>query len=93
MDTQALGNASMLLGAGRTTKDSPIDYQAGIILHKKTGMKVNKGDRLATLVAKDSGKMTQARKVLGAAYYYGESPAKKKPIIIARGNKNGIRRY
>ena len=33
--------------------------------------------------------MTQARKVLGAAYYYGESPAKKKPIIIARGIKMG----
>ena len=59
MDTQALGNASMLLGAGRTTRIHRSIIRR-VLYCIKTGMKVNKGDRLATLVAKDSGKMTQA---------------------------------
>ena len=36
MDTEKCGIASAMLGAGRETKESEIDYSAGIILHKKT---------------------------------------------------------
>lgn len=93
MDTEALGKASMLLGSGRKTKDAQIDYKAGVFLHKKTGMKVNKGDKLATLVARDSTKFDEARKVLLTAYQYSAEPIQTKPIIIARVDKHGIKRY
>ena len=49
IDAEGCGIASAMLGAGRETKESEIDYTAGIILHKKTGEKVNKGDVLAAL--------------------------------------------
>ena len=35
MDTESCGIASAMLGAGRETKDSQIDFAAGIILRKK----------------------------------------------------------
>ena len=37
MDTESCGIASAMLGAGRETKDSGIDFAAGIIIHKKSG--------------------------------------------------------
>src|SRR5699024_8531334 len=47
MDTEKCGIASMLLGAGRETKDSVLDYSAGISLKKKTADKVQEGEILA----------------------------------------------
>ena len=38
---------AMELGAGRATKDSIIDLTVGIVLNKKRGDKVNKGDVIA----------------------------------------------
>ena len=48
-NAEEVGEVSVVLGAGRETKDSAIDFSAGIILHKKYGDKVEKGEALATL--------------------------------------------
>lgn len=44
-----VGKATMLLGAGRTTKESVIDLAVGLVLHKKVGDKVEKGESLLTI--------------------------------------------
>jgi len=44
-----IGVAAMLLGAGRETKDSAIDLAVGIVLNKKVGDFVEKGETLATI--------------------------------------------
>lgn len=44
-----IGEAAMLLGAGRLRKEDAIDAAAGIVLNKKVGDKVNKDDVLCTL--------------------------------------------
>jgi len=44
-----VGVASMMLGAGRQTKDDDIDLSVGIVLDKKVGDKVNEGDTLLTI--------------------------------------------
>ncbi|WFE14115.1 pyrimidine-nucleoside phosphorylase [Bacillus atrophaeus] len=46
-----IGVAAMLLGAGRATKEDDIDLAVGIILRKKVGDKVEKGEALVTLYA------------------------------------------
>ncbi|MDI6578491.1 pyrimidine-nucleoside phosphorylase [Bacillus subtilis] len=46
-----IGVAAMLLGAGRATKEDEIDLAVGIMLHKKVGDKVEKGEPLVTLYA------------------------------------------
>ncbi|QXG61679.1 pyrimidine-nucleoside phosphorylase [Bacillus spizizenii] len=46
-----IGVAAMLLGAGRATKEDEIDLAVGIMLRKKVGDKVEKGESLVTLYA------------------------------------------
>ena len=43
---ERIGNASVMLGAGRAKKEDPIDFAAGIILHKKLGDFVEKGTKI-----------------------------------------------
>ena len=44
-----IGVASMMLGAGRATKEDTIDLAVGIVLHKKVGDKVSEGESLLTI--------------------------------------------
>src|SRR5699024_10753506 len=43
-DVEKIGNASVLLGAGRIKKEDAIDFAAGIVMHKKLGDYVRPGD-------------------------------------------------
>ena len=45
----SVGTAAMLLGAGRATKESQIDLAVGLVLNKKVGDSVKKGDSLVTI--------------------------------------------
>ena len=47
--SEEVGLLAMELGAGRKTKDSIIDLSVGIVLKKKIGDKVEKGEELATI--------------------------------------------
>lgn len=49
INADELGLAAMLLGAGRETMDSKIDYAAGLILHKQIGDPVEKGETMVTI--------------------------------------------
>lgn len=49
MNAEEIGRSAMLLGAGRSEKDAPIDLAAGIVLRKKIGDPVAKGEPLAIL--------------------------------------------
>lgn len=64
MNAQACGLAAMTLGAGRETKDGPIDYGAGIFLHKKQGDMAEAGELLAELYAGTEEKCRAAEAIL-----------------------------
>jgi len=64
-----IGQAAMLLGAGRQTKEDVIDYYVGIELHKKVGDYVNKGDLLLTIYHQHKG-LEEAIKSISRAYEY-----------------------
>ena len=49
VDAEDIGVAAMMLGAGRETIDSELDLAAGLMLHKKIGDKVAKGERIVTI--------------------------------------------
>ena len=57
-----MGIASVMLGAGRETKDDTIDMSAGIILNKKNGDLVHKGDTIATLYSCNNESFAGAEK-------------------------------
>ena len=59
---EAFGLIAMELGAGRATKESEIDLAVGIVLNKKRGEKVNKGDVLTYIHSNNEDKIEKARK-------------------------------
>ena len=80
-DAEAMGIASVILGAGRETKDDTIDMSAGIILNKKTGDYVKCGDTLATLYSHNESSFAAAEKrFLSAMEFSDEKPADE-PLI------------
>ena len=81
--TEEIGRISLLLGGGRETKESEIDLSVGLILHKKQGDYVNKGEALASIHANDPEKLTAAKARLLAAYELSDSEVIKQPVIKA----------
>ena len=67
MNAEEIGVSSVILGAGRETKDSVIDHSAGIVLVKKLGDRVEVGDTLAVLHTNNRAAIPAAEaKFLGA---------------------------
>lgn len=92
MDTESCGIASSMLGAGRETKDSVIDFSAGIIINRKVGDYVKKGDLLATMYAsKEELFGPAAKRYINALTISKEKPEETK-LIYARITKDGVER-
>ena len=77
-DAEKIGSASVLLGAGRQKKGDPLDFAAGITLHKKRGDYVHKGESLATFYGspffwRPSSLWEGASGVKGRAYSYNNN--------------------
>lgn len=82
MDTEVCGIASVMLGAGRTVKDGPIDMTAGIVMHKKTGDSIAEGDVIATLYADDESLFEGAAHAYVQALTIGlEKPVSRDTIL------------
>lgn len=79
IDAENVGVAASILGAGRQTKDDEIDLAVGIILKKKVGDKVNKGDVLAVLEA-NTDSVDDVVKRVQDSYHYGEDEVHTKLI-------------
>ena len=79
IDADAIGVAAMSLGAGRATKESEIDLSAGLMLHKKVGEKVAKGDLLVTLYANDKD-FSEAESLVHQAYKFSSTSVE--PTLI-----------
>jgi len=90
METDNIGIASLELGAGRETKESSIDYAAGIMLYKKTGDKVEKGEVIATLYTNKEDKLNSACILLDKAIHFCEVKPEKKPLILAYIDLGGV---
>ncbi|WP_034552418.1 pyrimidine-nucleoside phosphorylase [Carnobacterium funditum] len=54
INADEIGIAAMMLGAGRANKESKIDLAVGLMLRKKVGEKVKKGDTLVTIYSNQS---------------------------------------
>jgi pyrimidine-nucleoside phosphorylase len=93
IDTEACGIASVMLGAGRETVESVIDFSAGIILHRKPGDAVKPHDSIATLYASDEGLFAAAAKRLTDAYTIGKEQIRPRPLVFARVEKDNVERF
>lgn len=80
MNAEEIGKASVMLGAGRASKEDKIDYAAGIVIHKKVGDEVKKGDLIATLYYNNGSPDNAAKCYLSALKI--ESAQKPTPPLI-----------
>lgn len=83
MQTEEIGLASLVLGAGRETKESSVDYSAGIRMCIKTGDFVAKGDIIALLYAGNEAKAAAAEERFLAAITLSEEPVEKSSHVLA----------
>ena len=90
MKTDTIGIASLELGAGRETKESSIDYAAGIMLNKKTGDKVEKGEVIATLYTNKEDKIKTACLLLDKAIHFCQEKPEVKPLVLAYIDVKGV---
>jgi thymidine phosphorylase len=75
IDAEAIGNAAIVLGAGRASVRDRIDPAAGIVLERKLGHAVRRGEPLATLRGSDEARAEEARRRVLDAYRIGaETP-------------------
>lgn len=80
-DAEKIGIASVILGAGREKKGDPIDPSAGIILKKKTGDFVEKGQTLAVFHTDDSTKVKDAEKEFFDALTFSDTKPDNQKLI------------
>ena len=80
IDALAIGNAAMYLGAGRQKIEDNIDHSVGIVLSKKVGDKVNKGEALAFMYSNKENNELEYDMIL-KAYNIGNNKVNPKLIL------------
>lgn len=93
MDAERVGLTSVVLGAGRETKASRIDSSAGLVLHKKYGDAVQRGESLATLCTSRENALGEAEHIYREAVKVGSVQPGKRPLIYARVEKDSVEIY
>ncbi|MBR2780422.1 MAG: thymidine phosphorylase, partial [Eubacteriaceae bacterium] len=76
-----VGMASLLTGAGRETKDDVLDLSAGLIVYRKVGDRVRKGDAIATVYSSDEKKLESAAAKLLDAYEFSQEETEPLRLI------------
>ncbi len=84
VDTEGYGISSLLLGAGRNTKEESIDFSAGIVLKKKTGDYVSEGDEIAVMHTSEEKRFAPALEKFYASTIIGGEEPQKRPIVLDR---------
>lgn len=81
VNAREYGRASLLLGAGRERKEDKIDHAAGILIEKKKGDSVKKGDVIAYLHSNKYAAIDEASAVINAATSISDVPSEAVPLI------------
>jgi thymidine phosphorylase len=81
LKAESIGIASTLLGAGRENKDSLVDPAVGIVLEKKIGDPVEKGETLAVLHVNSEGQLDRVQEMVAGSFQIGEEGVEPPPLI------------
>ncbi len=82
LDARGVGRAGIFLGAGRENKDSALDYGAGLVLSKKVGDRVRRGQTVATLHAADAARLDAGEREFRAALEIGARAPRRAPTVL-----------
>ena len=82
MDTALIGRAAQETGAGRIFKEQPLDFGAGIVMKKRLGDAVRKGEPLAVVYSASEEKCGGAAAFLRQAVFIGKEKAEIPPLVL-----------
>lgn len=77
-----LGLSGVALGAGRTRADQAVDHAVGIVLSKKLGDRVKKGDVLARVHVRDKARDAATIERISAAITIGAKAPKASQLVL-----------
>ncbi|MGH2997552.1 MAG: thymidine phosphorylase, partial [Gaiellaceae bacterium] len=77
-----VGMAALHLGAGRRTKEDPIDYGVGVVCRRKRGDRVAAGEPLAEIHARDAASAAEAVAEVAGAFELANEPPPLRPIVL-----------
>ena len=93
INAKEIGNAAMILGAGRAKKEDEIDPAVGVTLNKKIGDYVETGTKIVTIHANDMGLAKSAYDRVLSAYTFISRMPKIQSLIHYIVNSNGASHY
>jgi pyrimidine-nucleoside phosphorylase len=77
-----VGSAALHLGAGRRTKDDEIDHAVGVVCRAKRGDRVEPGEVLAEIHARDGAAAAEAAVDVLAAYELAPGAPERRPVLL-----------
>jgi thymidine phosphorylase len=84
VDAMRIGVAAWRLGAGRARKEHPVSAAAGVVLHRKPGERVRKGDILYELRTDDPARLPSALEAVAGAVKISRSAPSPVPLVLQR---------
>ncbi len=81
ISAEAVGRSAMMLGAGRATKEDTIDLSAGIVLNKKIGDAVEKGEKIACFHYNRTENIREALDLFKQSVEICEQPVEKRETV------------
>jgi pyrimidine-nucleoside phosphorylase len=82
LGAMGIGIAALHLGAGRRTKEDSIDHAVGIVCRTKRGDRVERGDVIAEVHARDEAGAEKAAEAVSAAYRIGSEEPAARSIVL-----------
>lgn len=82
VDAEAIGRATMILGAGRERAEDAVDPAVGAILRAKVGDAIRPGDALVELHYRDADQMSEARHIVRAACAIAGAPPPPQQLLL-----------
>lgn len=90
VEPRVIGRAIIGLGGGRTKVDDVVDPAVGIVLHVKPGQRVDAGQALATIHARDEASRKTAEFSLREAMPIASTAVASRPLISHRVTARGV---
>jgi pyrimidine-nucleoside phosphorylase len=81
IQARSVGEAAVVLGAGRARKGDPIDHAVGFLIHRKVGDQVQKGEQLFTIHANDGEKLREVRETVLSAHVFQKEAVEPLPLF------------
>lgn len=93
IQSDEIGIAAMILGAGREKITDAIDMGAGIYFNKKIGDVINAGEVIGTILTNKPEKIEQAQAIVAKALTITDEVVEKRKLILAKVTKDGVETF